>query len=311
MNDTHDINRLDLNLLVVFDALLRERSVTRAGQTLGITQSAMSHSLARLRVFFDDALFIKSYRGVTPTAKAEALAPDILAIIDSIRNRVLSQAQFDASQAKRTFSLCVTDMGELVFIPPLLSRLKEVAPHCSIHTLQVPPHNMEATLASGEADLVLGSVMNAPEGLYQQELFMHPFVTIASVKNKKIGDTLSLEQFCSMPHVAVMLSGRSLRAYDSVIEDAGIKRHIAFTTPHFLFVPLLLDQHPEFLATVPQSLGTVFARHNLVKVFEPPMALPKFSLRQYWHPRFHQDRAIVWLRGLVKETFSELPEGMR
>lgn len=311
MNDAHDINRLDLNLLVVFDALLRERSVTRAGQTLGITQSAMSHSLARLRVFFDDALFIKSYRGVTPTAKAEALAPDILAIIDSIRNRVLSQAQFDASQAKRTFSLCVTDMGELVFIPPLLSRLKEVAPHCSIHTLQVPPHNMEATLASGEADLVLGSVMNAPEGLYQQELFMHPFVTIASVKNKKIGDTLSLEQFCSMPHVAVMLAGRSLRAYDSVIEDAGIKRHIAFTTPHFLFVPLLLDQHPEFLATVPQSLGTVFARHNLVKVFEPPVALPKFSLRQYWHPRFHQDRAIVWLRGLVKETFSELPEGMR
>ncbi|CAM5490795.1 LysR family transcriptional regulator [Eoetvoesiella caeni] len=311
MNDAHDISRLDLNLLVVFDALLRERSVTRAGQTLGITQSAMSHSLARLRVFFDDALFIKSYRGVTPTAKAEALAPDILAIIDSIRNRVLSQAQFDASQAKRTFSLCVTDMGELVFIPPLLSRLKEVAPHCSIHTLQVPPHNMEATLASGEADLVLGSVMNAPEGLYQQELFMHPFVTIASVKNKEIGDTLSLEQFCSMPHVAVMLAGRSLRAYDSVIEDAGIKRHIAFTTPHFLFVPLLLDQHPEFLATVPQSLGTVFARHNLVKVFEPPVALPKFSLRQYWHPRFHQDRAIVWLRGLVKETFSELPEGMR
>jgi len=311
MNSAHDINNLDLNLLVVFDALLRERSVTRAGQTLGITQSAMSHSLARLRAFFDDALFIKSYRGVTPTAKAEALAADIHAIIDAVRNRVLSQAQFDAAQARRTFSLCVTDMGELVFIPPLLSRLKEVAPHCSLHTLQVPPQQMEATLASGEADLVLGSVMNAPEGLYQQELFTHPFVTIASVKNPELGDTLSLEQFCRMPHVAITLSSRSRRAYDSVVEDAGIKRNIAFTTPHFLFVPLLLDHHPEFLATVPQSLGSVFARHNLVKVFEPPIALPKFSLRQYWHPRFHQDRAIMWLRGLVKETFLELPESMR
>lgn len=311
MNDIHDITHLDLNLLAVFDALLRERSVTKAGQTLGITQSAMSHSLARLRVFFDDTLFVKGYRGVTPTAKAEALAPDIHAIIDAVRNRVLSQAQFDARQAKRTFTLCVTDMGELVFVPPLLDRFKEVAPNCLIHTIQVPPQNMEAALASGEADLVLGSVMNAPEGLYQQELFTHPFVTIASVKNPELLDTLSLEQFCRMPHVAVMLSNRSQRAYDSVVEDTGIKRHIAFTTPHFLFVPLLLDHHPEFLATVPQSLGVVFARHHLVKVFEPPLKLPRFSLRQYWHPRFHQDRAIVWLRGLVKETFLELPERMR
>lgn len=311
MNDTHDINKLDLNLLVVFDALLRERNVTGAGRTLGLTQSAMSHSLARLRLFFDDALFIKSYRGVTPTAKAEALAPDVHAIIDAVRNRVLSQAQFDAAHAKRTFSLCVTDMGELVFIPPLLSRFKELAPHCSIRTLQVPPQQMEATLASGEADLVLGSVMNAPEGLYQQELFMHSFVTIASVKNEALGDTLSMEQFCDMPHVGVMLSSRSMRAYDSVVEDAGIKRHIAITTPHFLFVPLLLDQHPEFLATVPRSLGTIFSRHHLVRMFEPPMVLPKFSLRQYWHPRFHHDRAIVWLRGLVKEIFKDLPEGMR
>jgi len=310
MNYIHDSAQLDLNLLIVFDVLMRERNVTRAGQNLGISQSAMSHSLARLREFFDDPLFIKSYRGVTPTAKAEALAPDILSIVGSIRNRVLSQSQFDASSTRRTFSLCMTDMGELVFIPSLLSKLKELAPHCTFHTLQVPHQQIEATLATGEADLVLGSVMNAPEGLYQQELFTHTFVTIVSVKNTRYGDTISLKEFCAAGHVAVTLAGRGLRAYDSAIENAGIKRSITITTPHFLFVPLLLDQHPDLIATVPRSLGAVFARHGVVRMIEPPIPLPPFALRQYWHPRFHQDRANIWLRALTKETFTDLPPGL-
>lgn len=310
MNSNHDSSQLDLNLLLVFDVLMRERNLTRAGQNLGISQSAMSHSLARLRAFFDDPLFIKSYRGVTPTAKAEALAPDILSIVGSIRNRVLSQAQFDASTARRTFSLCMTDMGELVFIPSLLTKLKELAPHCTFHTLQVPHQQIEATLATGEADLVLGSVMNAPEGLYQQELFTHTFVTIVSVKNTQYGKTLTLKEFCNADHVAVTLAGRGLRAYDAAIENAGIERSIAITTPHFLFVPLLLDQHPDLIATVPRSLGAVFARHGVVRMIEPPIPLPPFALRQYWHPRFHRDSANLWLRALTKEIFTDLPPGL-
>ncbi len=311
MKASHDLQRLDLNLLLVFDALLRERSVTRAGQTLGFTQSAMSHSLARLRVFFDDQLFVKTHRGIAPTTKAELLGPVVLGVMETLRDQILSQSSFDPQRARRTFTLCMSDMGETVFLPPLLTVLKKEAPHCVLHTLQVQPDQLAATLGSGEADLALGSVRNASEGLFQQELFTHTFVCIVSPKNREVKDKLSLEQFSAMPHVAVTLTGRSNTPYDSAIEDAGIQRSVKVYTPHFLFVPLLLDQHPEYIATVPRSLGTVFARHHMVRLLEPPIPLPTFALRQYWHPRFHHDRASLWLRAIVKSTFEELPASMR
>lgn len=311
MNPPHDLPDLDLNLLAVFDALLRVRSVTGAGANLGLTQSAMSHSLKRLRSFFDDPLFVKTNRGMAPTAKASEMAPVVMGIMDSIRGQLLTQASFDPLQVRRTFNICMTDMGELVFAPSLFAKLKVLAPHCKLHTLQVTPDALENVLSTGKADLALGSVRNASEGLYQEELFEHTFVSIVSIKNKSVGEVLTQEQFSAMPHIAVTLTGQSDTPYDSSLEDAGIKRNIVLSTPHFLIMPLMLDQHPEFIATVPRALGTVFARHGVVRVLEPPVVLPKFSLCQYWHPRFHYDRANSWLRGVIKTTFEELPPSMR
>jgi len=311
MKNVHDLKRLDLNLLVIFDALIRERSVTRAAISLDLTQSAMSHSLARLREYFDDRLFIKSQGGIAPTPKAAALSPVVIEVMVMLREQLLSQTRFEPSTAKRSFTFCMTDMGELVFLPMLVSRFKEEAPHCAIHTLQTPASQLPAVLGSGEADLAMGSIRSAPEGLFQQELFTHTFVCIVSARNPDIQDSMTLDQFKHAPHVVVSLTGRDNLPYDSAIEDAGIMRNIKVRTPHFLVVPLLLDQHPEFIATVPRSLGMVFARNGMVRVIEPPLQLPTFALRQYWHPRFHHDRAIIWLRDLVNTTFAELPASMR
>lgn len=299
--------KLDLNLLAVFDGLLRERSVTRAAEQLGLSQSAMSHAVNRLRAFFDDPLFVKTGQGMLPTPKAESLAPTMLDLMATIRSQVLSQAQFDPAVARRAFTLCMTDMGELVFLPPLIKRLRKLAPHCTLRSRQVPVAQIEPLLASGEVDLVLGSLRAAPSGLFQQQLFMHRFVTLVSVKNTEVGDVMTLEQFQRMPQIVVTLAGRSSEAYDSAIEEQGITRHIFLSTPHFVVVPLLIDQHPDLIATVPQELGNVFAGYGSVRVLEPPMPLPSFALRQHWHPRFHQDPAILWLRELVKDTFDAYP----
>ncbi len=298
----------DYNLLTVFDAMLRERSVTRAAQQLGLTQSAMSHALNRLREYFDDPLFVKTSAGMTPTAKAEALAETILEVMTAMRTRVLPQASFDPGSMQRTFTLCMTDMGELVFLPPLMKRLRMVAPHCKLRTLQVPIPQIETLLASGDADLLLGSVQTAPEALFQQQLFMHGFVTIVSKKNRQVRDTLTLEQFESMPHVAVSLAGRSSPSYDEAFERHGLKRNIYLHTPHFLTIPLLMEQQPELIATVPEELANVFSRYGIVRVVKPPVTLPPYALSQYWHPRFHHDPAIIWLRQLVKQTFERYPE---
>lgn len=308
MRNVHQtVDRLDLNLLLVFDALLRERSVTRAGSSLGLTQSAVSHSLSRLRTYFDDPLFVKAHRGIVPTAKAEALSPVILDVMSTIREQVLSESHFDPLHARRTFNFCLSDMGELVFLPTLISMLKEAAPHCKINTMQVLPSQLASVLGSGEADLALGSVLNATEGLYQEDLFSHTFVCIVSVKNTTVGTTLTREQYSAMPHIAVTLTGQHKTPYDHAVEAAGIKRDLRILTPHFLVIPLLLDQHPEYIATVPRELGSVFSSHGIVRMVEPPAALPTFMLKQYWHPRFHHDRANRWLREMTRKTFDELP----
>lgn len=308
MTDAHQaLERLDLNLLIVFDALLREQSVTRAGKALGLSQSAISHSLTRLRAFFDDPLFIKTPKGIAPTAKGEELSPVIVDLMATVRDQVLSQSKFDPMRAKRTFNLCLSDMGELVFLPTLIAQLKDKAPHCRINSLQVVPEQLASVLGSGEGDLAMGSVLNATDGLYQEKLFTHTFVCIVSVKNKEIGATISLDEYRSMPHIAVTLTGRHTTPYDRAVEEAGIKRDLRILTPHFLVIPLLLDQHPEYIATVPRELGSVFSHHGIVRMVEPPVTLPVFALMQYWHPRFHHDRANRWLRELTRTTFHTLP----
>ncbi|KWF30771.1 ABC transporter substrate-binding protein [Burkholderia pseudomultivorans] len=305
---TMHIRDLDLNLLVVFDALLRERSVTRAAQDVGLTQGAMSHALNRLRAFFDDPLFVKTPDGMTPTPKGEQLGATISGIVAAIRQNVVAEARFDPLTAQRTFVLCMTDMGELVFLPPLIRRLRELAPHCTMRSVQVPLEQIEGMLASGEADLALGSIHAAPEGLFQQQLFMHSFVTLVSVRNRRVGKTLTRAQFETMPQIVVSLTGRASAAYDNAFDAYGVKRNIYLTTPHFLVVPHLIDAHPELIATVPLELGTVFSKLGTVRIVPPPVPLPPFALRQHWHSRFNADPANVWLRHLIKETFEHYPE---
>ena len=302
------IRDLDLNLLVLFDAMLRERSVTRAAAEVGLSQGAMSHALTRLRTFFEDPLFVRTATGMEPTRKATQLGVTITEVMTALRERVVSQASFDPATAQRMFVICMTDMGELVFLPPLVRRLREVAPHCSVRSVQVPLEDIEATLAAGDADLALGSVRAAPDGLYQQQLFQHTFVTMVSVHNKAIGRTISRAQFERAPQIVVSLTGRASAAYDSAFEEYGIKRNVFLTTPHFLVVPHLINAQPDLIATVPLELANVFAKLGTVRIFPPPVPLPPFALRQHLHPRFHDDSANMWLRRLIKQTFDNYPD---
>ena len=306
MNVMH-AEQLDLNLLMVFDALLREASVTKASESLGLTQSATSHALNRLRVYFDDPLFVKVGSRMEPTIKATSLRQTVLDVVTSIRQNILPGAVFDPAAAKRAFTLCMTDMGELVFLPALLERFKHEAPQCTLRTLQVPVEQIEGLLASGEADLALGSIRTVPEGLYQQRLFQHQFRTIASVDNRRIGEQLTLEAFLEHRHIVVSLTGRTTESYDKALETQGIQRNIAVITPHFLMVPLLMKEHPDLIATVPEALADVFVGLKVVRSFEPPVPIPAFPLNQHWHPRFHHDPAIIWLRERVKRTFEHYP----
>jgi DNA-binding transcriptional LysR family regulator len=136
---------------------------------------------------------------------------------------------------------------------------------------------------------------------------MHSFSTIAHVDNKKIKKKISLKQFEQTPQIVVTLSGKSTLAYDSVLEEKGIKRQVVMKTPHFLIVPLLIEQQPDLIATVPLELANVYARYGNIRAVEPPVDLPSFAINQYWHPLFHQEPALIWLRDLIKKSFESYP----
>jgi DNA-binding transcriptional LysR family regulator len=304
MNTVHNAE-LDLNLLPVFDTLIRVRNVSRAAEELDMSQSAVSHALKRLRGFFGDQLFIKTGSGMQPTPRALELLAPVLAVMETVRGELLVREGFDAATARRSFGLCLTDMGELIFLPRLIKQLRRAAPGCTLRTLQVPVQQIGSVLESGEADLALGSLHSVPEGLFQQQLFARSFVTIVNRGNRAIGETLTREQFFAMEHIVVSLSGRIEDAYDNVIDQGAGARRIYLTTPHFLTVPMIIEQNPELIATVPRELATKFATYKSIRMVETPVSVPPFGIRQFWHPRFQHDAANIWLRTLVKETFED------
>ena len=200
----------------------------------------------------------------------------------------------------------MSDMGELVFLSPLLARFKRDASGCSLRTIQVPVEQIDALLASGEVDMALGAIRAAPDSLYQRRLYLHSFHAMVSARNTEVGDSISLEQFEAMGHIVVSLTGRSGEGYDRVLDDRGVRRKIAVITPHFLTVPVLLDRHPDLIATVPRELGVVFEKFG-VRTLDLPVQIPPFQISQYWHARFHHDPAVIWLRDLVKQMFENFP----
>ena len=294
---------MDLNLIELFDALLHERSVTRVARRLGMSQSAVSHALNRLRAVYGDPLFVRAGNTMKPTPACDALAPKVAGVMAAIRHDLLSTPRFDPATTEREFRLCATDMGEVVLMPRLIERLRVEAPAGTLRTLRLPQAEIAQALESGEVDLAFGSLKAMPPGLYQQQLFSHRFVTIVSARNHDVGERLTPAQFSAMRHVVVTLSRNQGDFYDEVVEELGLRRRIFFVTPHFLVVPTIIATSTDLVATVPQWLVERYALPGTVRTVQPPFPLPGFALRQHWHPRFHHDAANMWLRGLIGTLF--------
>ena len=306
MTRPHDLD-FDFNLLKAFDALMTERHLTRAAERIGLTQSGMSHALTRLREFYDDPLFVRGKGGMQPTMRALAIGDTLSTVMTAIRQEVLSQAVFDPGNAARTFTLCLTDLAEVEFLPTLGRHIQEVAPQCSLRTIQVASRYLPEVLESGAADVAIGALNNLSDRLYQQQIFSQPYVTLVSRKNTELPEELSLEQFQECQHIVVDLGDPIRSPFDHVIDAAGIRRQIFLRTPHFLSVPPMLDANPHMIATVPHALWRQSRQQGLVRKLKPPVSLPSMAVRQFWHPRFNREVANVWLRGAIKSLFTSPP----
>ncbi len=299
-----NVTDIDLNLLRAFDAIATEGSVTVAGERIGLSQPAMSNALARLRALFDDPLFVRTPRGMRSTPFAQQLAQPVREALRLIQGALQQHAGFDPASSGNTFRLSMSDIGEMVFLPGLLERVKRAAPGVKIEVARISIKDTHAQLEAGELDLAVGFLPGLTTGMRQQPLFREHYVCMLRADHPVIGAKISAKQFRQAAHVLVSYAGTGHQVIEESFVKEGLDGRIAARVPDFLVVPMILAR-TELIVTLPSRVAAVFAQLGKFKVLELPIDMPSFEVRLHWHQRFHQDPANRWLREVMAELYAE------
>jgi DNA-binding transcriptional LysR family regulator len=292
--------RLDIGWLEVFIEVYKSGSVSRAADQLGIAQPNASITLRKLRRHFGDPLFARTSRGMEPTPYAQQIYPEVTASVERLAQLAGMRARFDAATAQRRFRICMTDISEIVVLPKLVNHLRRTAPGIQIEAERITPDSPKQ-LESGEIDLAVGFMPHLEAGFYQQTLFQQDFVCLAAADHPRVKAKPTRQKFLAESHIVVATAGTGHAVVDKVLAKKGYARSIALRVPSFLGVARLVAQ-TELLVIVPRRLGEALAHQERVRVFEPPVPLPAFAVKQHWHERFHADVANAWLRKTLSEV---------
>jgi DNA-binding transcriptional LysR family regulator len=308
-----DAQKMDLNLMRVFDALMEDGNLTRAGFRLGLSQPAMSHALSKLRTLTGDALFVRVPSGMKPTEHAMRIAPSVREGLRLLGTALEGNASFDPPGSERQFHLLLSDIGESVYLPRLMKRLAEVAPGISVRVLNRPREAYVEAFVSGEADLAIGFLPGLSAGFYQQRLFTDSYVCLAREDHPRIRKRLSLAQFAEESHVLIEPGGSSYVSaghqtstttlIEQYVARRGLRRRIALRVPHFMIVPEVV-QSSDLIATVPSYAIRHTPPRAGVRMLPLPFDVPQFQVKQFWHQRNHNDPGNRWLRSVIQELFS-------
>ncbi len=297
-----DIRTLDLNLLKTLDALLDERSVTKAATRLAITQPAVSSMLTRLRDSFEDPLFVRTQRGIIPTPRALALATPVKRLLEEI-NQLLQSEMFNPVTATNTFTIAATDYALQAIIVPFMSLLRQRAPHVRLSVRAIEDGRIQTQLETGEIDIALMTPETTPADLHTRRLFDERYVCTFRQDHPVIQQPMTLEQFCAADHAIVSYLGGAFRGVtDVALEAMGLTRHVSLSISSFLVLTQIL-QASDLIAVVPEKL---VRQQSDLCVTEPPLTIPGFTKVAAWHERTHHDPAHQWLRSLLVEACSQL-----
>ena len=291
---------IDLNLLVALAAMLEEGHVTRAARRVGVTQSAMSHSLARLRGLLDDPLFIRGPRGIVPTTRAAELAAPLARILEELDTKVLRPAAFDASRMKRRFVLASADYAQLGLLPPLERALRERSPGSDL-LCRAAGADVDRELEAGVVEIAIGPVGPGIATLRRQRLFDESFVCVVREDHPRVKKRLTLALWLELSHVQVAPRGSPGSAVDRLLAKRGLTRRVSVVVPSFLVAPFLVAES-DLVLTCPARLAHALAPLLPIRLLSPPLELPGFTVSQLWHERMHSDPAHAFLRQLVAEV---------
>jgi DNA-binding transcriptional LysR family regulator len=295
---------LDLQHLRVLDVLLREHSLTRAAKVLDVTQPALSKTLARLRTYFDDPLFVRVSHRMEPTPKALALAKPVGEILDNMRALRGEHEAFDPRRSTRTFQFCVVDAGVIKLLPPLLNRVMVEAPHVRLRVVQLDGEHLESWLETGTIDFAMGSFPSLIKGVRRQFLWTEEYVSVVNRGHPRLSRTPSLREFGAENHVLVSTlgTGHAHKLAERAVEAAVPAQNIICRVPIFV-AAAVIAKHTNAIATLPLSIATVLAEDLNLEIFRPPIKLPKIEIFQYWHNRYHREPGNKWIRTVFSSLF--------
>jgi DNA-binding transcriptional LysR family regulator len=289
---------VDLNLLLALDALLRERSVTRAGAALGISQPATSHALARLRELFDDELLVRRSNDMEPTALAESLIAPLADVLARIEALLWRDHAFDPATADRELVIAMTDFVEATLMPAALPGLG-LGAGLRLRLRRLGGELPERALADGDIDLAVGTILSPPGTMRVSTLYREAFVAIVRRDHPCLAAPLTPGAYAALSHVLIAAPGDGPGIVDVALESHGLRRNVVLRTPHFLTVAPLVAAS-DLICTMPRRIAHAASQRHELAVIDPPIPLRSFDVSMYWHARRERDPAVRWLRDQLR-----------
>jgi len=296
----------DLNLLPVLVAIHEHGSVTAAAQHLGISQPAVSTALAKLRHQYGDPLFHRSGHGMKATVRMRALIQPLRDALVRMDDTFISETAFNPRTTQRTFTFAMSDLGEMVFMPQILQRIRKLAPRAAVRSVAAGVPQIARGLENGEIDLAVGYFPDLREKSFvEKHLFFHHFVCLLRADHPVTASALTMAQFLKLEHAVVYGAGRTYEVFERHLRAKKIHRKVVLETPHFLSIPSVIARS-DLVVTVPHAVG-VFARdlHTNIRMVQPPLRTPKIDLKMHWHRNFQRDPKNKWLREVVAGLFTD------
>lgn len=307
-----NISTLDLNLLRVFDAVLRRGSGSAAALELNLSQPAVSSALRRLRDALGDDLFVRTRRGMQPTAFARAIAEPVSSALRSVEVALLSGAAFDPARTRRRFRLLMTDAGEVVFLPQLIPLLRREAPSLDLEVAQLPIDRYLQALETDEVDLAIGNLRARSGSLVIRRLFAESYVALCRAHHPWVRRAPSLATYLSAEHVVVAPPSSPSGAIEALAQREGWPRRIALSLPHFMVLASIIEA-TDLVATVPTRVAAALGRRHPVAAVRLPFESPRITISIGWHMRQQKDSGSKWLRDTIIRLMTEgdprAPEG--
>ena len=295
-----NVSGADLNLFVVFEAMLEEHSVSRAARRVGLSQPATSNALARLRVMFDDPLFVRRGSSMLPTPRAQQVAPHVRAGVGHLSAALGPGEGFDPATAERTFVIAAHDFAALTVLPALMERMHVEAPGVRVRVVKMGPEQPFVALERGTLDLVLGAAAGLPRGITSETLAEVDYAVGVRAEHPRVHRRLTLRQYLELDHLLVAPFGGTQGAVDRALHAHGHRRRIALTVPDFLLAPHIIAR-TDMVVTLPRKVFELVPGVGL-RVFEPPVPVVGAPYACIWDERKNDEPAHEWLRSVVRRS---------